>query len=456
MSAQKVQPVDAIQLVNLLGSRLLLRDADGYEAARQNAVWRGNKPKRYPEAIVTAESDKDVIAAVKLAKARGWQITVRSRGHSWSASHLRDGALLVDLSQIDQIEYNPADQTVIVGPSVKGRVLNRELAKYGRMFPGGHHESVGIGGFVLAGGFGWNCRQLGNGCQQILEFDMVTPDGELIHVDDTHHTDYMWAVRGSGPGFFGAVTRFRMKTYPIPKVMRRTGYVFDVKDVGPLVAWAASVAKKVPRALEMFISSFKDEKGTRAILTGIAFTESEQEALEALAITNTCPILDRAIKKSVAVPFTLEQGYDAATSSDPAGKRFAVDNMYIDASPEVIAERIPRLFLTLPTNDSHIYWLNWGPCQPLPDMALSVQADIFLAAYSLWDNEADDEAMGRWPVDFFKSVDDISAGAQMNDENLRDHPARYLSEEAEKRLEELRAKYDPEQLFASYLRSGRS
>ena len=87
MSAQKVQPVDQIQLVNLLGSRLLLKDADGYEAARQNAVFRGNKPKRYPEAIVIAESDKDVIAAVKLAKARGWQVTARSRGHSWSASH---------------------------------------------------------------------------------------------------------------------------------------------------------------------------------------------------------------------------------------------------------------------------------------------------------------------------------------------------------------------------------
>ena len=40
--------------LDALGPRLILRDAPGYQAAREGAVWRANKPRRYPEAIVMA------------------------------------------------------------------------------------------------------------------------------------------------------------------------------------------------------------------------------------------------------------------------------------------------------------------------------------------------------------------------------------------------------------------
>jgi FAD/FMN-containing dehydrogenase len=358
---------------------------------------------------------------------------------------------------MQEIKYDPSDQTVTVSPPVRSRQLNNELDKYGRMFPSGHHDSVGLGGFMMAGGFGWNCRQWGNGCEQILAMDMVTAEGELIHVDETHNSDYLWAVRGAGPGFFGVVTRFKLKTYAIPACMRRTVYAFGLDDLAELTKWMASVATKAPRCLESFLSAAScDENGawaqTTISLVGFAFANSEAEAQEALALLETCPIRDHAKTKLVNRPFTLFQAYDNATAADKEGMRFATDNMYTNAEPEVIAGRIQQLFRTLPTPRSHIYWLNWGDDRPWPNMALSVQGKIYIAAYTLWDNEADDEAMEKWPVDQFRKLDDISVGGQMNDENIRDHPARYLSEAAEKRLEEMRAKYDPEGRFVSYLR----
>ncbi len=50
-----------------------------------------------------AESVDDIVAGVKLAKAKGWQVGVRSGGHSWAAQHTRDKAILINLAKLDEI-----------------------------------------------------------------------------------------------------------------------------------------------------------------------------------------------------------------------------------------------------------------------------------------------------------------------------------------------------------------
>ena len=37
-------------------------------------------------------------------------------------------------------------------------MLNGLLLQHGFMFPGGHCPDVGLGGFLLQGGMGWNCK----------------------------------------------------------------------------------------------------------------------------------------------------------------------------------------------------------------------------------------------------------------------------------------------------------
>jgi FAD/FMN-containing dehydrogenase len=50
---------------------VLRRGDEGYEQARLDAVRNGRKPERYPEPIVLAEGDDDVVAAVRLARDEG-------------------------------------------------------------------------------------------------------------------------------------------------------------------------------------------------------------------------------------------------------------------------------------------------------------------------------------------------------------------------------------------------
>jgi hypothetical protein len=127
--------------------------------------------------------------------------------------------------------------------------------------------------------------------------------------------------------------------------------------------------------------------------------------------------------------------------------------MYTNAPASELVPKLRELFTQLPSPRSHVFWFNWAPLRHWPDMALSVQGDIYLGAYSVWENAADDERMERWPVEQIRKLESLSIGGQMNDENMLAHPQRYLSEAAAARLKALRAKHDPQQMFVSYLSS---
>jgi len=220
-----------------LQGRIIFRDDPRYEALRDGTVWNARKPGRFPEAIVMAETVDDVVAAVKLARANGLQVGVRSTGHSWVAPYMRDHAILINMSKMQEISIDPVTKIAKVSPAVQGQILNHELRQQQLMFPTGHCYGVGLGGYVLGGGLGWNSRVWGPACANLVALDVVTADGELIHADEHDNSDYLWAARGAGPGFFGVVVRCYLALHPLPAVQRASGYVYPVEVFEPLYKW---------------------------------------------------------------------------------------------------------------------------------------------------------------------------------------------------------------------------
>ena len=129
-----------------------------YEKARVGRVFNRRLPKRYPLAIVEAESEDHIVQAVKLAKQLQCRISIRSGGHSWAVWSVRDDAILVDLGKMKHVSVNEDQTVATVSPSTTGRMLNDYLSQRKLMFCGGHCPDVGLGGFLLQGGMGWNCR----------------------------------------------------------------------------------------------------------------------------------------------------------------------------------------------------------------------------------------------------------------------------------------------------------
>lgn len=129
-----------------------------YERARIGRVFNHRRPNRYPVAVVEATEEAHIVEAVRLANERGHRISIRSGGHSWAAWSVRDDAILIDLGKYHLIDYDEASGIVKASPTTTGRKLNGFLETRGRMFAGGHCPDVGIGGFLLQGGMGWNCK----------------------------------------------------------------------------------------------------------------------------------------------------------------------------------------------------------------------------------------------------------------------------------------------------------
>src|SRR5262249_20180835 len=160
------------------------------------------------------------------------KVKARSGGHSWTGSSVRDDSIHVNLAALDAVTVDPETRTATVQPGAQGRTLNTLLAPHGLMFPTGHCPTVGVGGYLLQGGWGWNSPCVGPACLSVIGVDVVTAKGELVHADERENTDLLWAARGAGAGYFGIVTRFHLRAHRRPASMMSSIYVYpmDVVD----------------------------------------------------------------------------------------------------------------------------------------------------------------------------------------------------------------------------------
>ncbi len=440
----------------LPAGRFYVQGDDGYEAARRATVWNARTPDRFPHVIVAARDADDVVAAVRYANANGMRIGVRSGGHSWAGNHVRDGGMLLDVSRLDDCFVDADQMTAIVGPGKGGSVLAVELEAQDLFFPTGHCKGVCIGGYLLQGGYGWNSRVLGPACESVIGVDVVTADGEQVHCDADTHPDLYWAARGSGPGFFGVVTAFHLRVYQRPAICGSSLYVYPIELADDVFAWARTISADVDRRVELQMVTSLSVPGAGLDTPGIVmaspvFADTEEDATKALALLDTCPVRERAIIAVPYAPADLASWFEAVMSNYPTGYRYATDNMWTSAPAADLLPGVRRIIETMPPHPSHFLWLNWGPSPPREDMAYSLEDDIYLALYTAWRDPADDEKYADWARSNMAAMAHLASGVQLADENLGQRPARFATDDNMDRLDEVRAAYDPDGRFHSWM-----
>jgi FAD/FMN-containing dehydrogenase len=430
---------------------VLWRDDAGYEQARRETVWNARRPDRFPDVIVQADGEHDVLRAVELARERSMAIGICSGGHSWSGSHLRDGGMLLDLSRLTELSIDAGSQTAVVGPAVRGSDLAQALREQDLFFPVGHCQGVAVGGYLLQGGFGWLSRVFGPACANVIAIDAVTADGRVVHADEQTEPDLFWAARGSGPGFFAVVTRFHLRVHAWPKTAMNSVYLYPIELIDEIFTWAREIGPSVARSMEMMLFLQRPTPEQRVVgVTGPVLAGSEQEARDALEILETCPVRERAIANPF-MPADLGDLVGASRLLFPDGNRFAADNMWTGAAAAELLPGLHRIADTLPPEPSHAMWMNWGPSPPRPDMAYSIEDEVYIALYASWTDAGDDERYSAWPADRMREMEQLATGIQLADENLGRRPARFVSDRNLARLDEIRARYDPDARFHSWL-----
>lgn len=403
-----------------------------------------------------AESDDDVVAAVRRARSQGMKVAVRSGGHSWAGNHLRDDGMLIDVSRLRSVELDAAARTATVGPGCHGDELLGALREHELFFPAGHCPGVGLGGYLLQGGFGWNGRVYGPACQSVEAIDVVLADGSQVRAGEEEHEQLLWAARGAGPGFFGVVTRFHLRLYERPQVVVNSVYLYPIELIAEVFGWAREIGPRVAREMELmvFIHRTPDERLEIAV-TGPVLADNEQQARAAVAVLESCPVREQATLALPYVPGELNDLYAGAGAAYPDGSRYATDNMWTHAPVEDLLPGLQRIAETMPPAPSHMLWMNWRPgTHPPParaDMAYSVEDDTYIAVYGVWNDPAYDDTGVAWARERMRELEPHASGIQLADENLGERPARFVTDRSLARLDELRAHYDPDGLFYEWM-----
>ncbi|XVX19790.1 FAD-binding oxidoreductase [Actinomycetota bacterium] len=448
-SSPKVIDVEAFD------GELILADDPRFEDARTDRIFNRRLSAQQPAAVLKVGSEQDVVRGIRLAREQGWRVAVRSGGHSWAQWSVRDEALVLDLGALQEIDFDEATGIVSASPAVKGgATLDPFLAERGRFFNGGHCPTVGIGGFLLQGGQGWNARGWGWAAESIVAMDIVTADGELVRADAQTNADLFWAARGAGPGFFGVVTRFHLQTMPRPRHFVHHVSAYRLEDFDEVMTWLHNTHASIADTVEI-VALTRTEPMLSAtpvlLVTGVALVDSLDEGRAALAPFLTCPAIDRALAVQEAEEVELAVLREDQLRANPEGHRWRVDNAWLSGTAEEVVPAMRRAYTTLPNELSFTIWFSMAPLRELPDMAFSMQSEIYLASYVLWPDGTDDEGPQGWLTDVMADLEPVTVGQYLGDGDLAHRQVRFMADDNWARLQQIRADRDPDGLFVGYL-----
>jgi len=268
-----------------IAGRVITPDEVDYESSR--AVFYGGIDKR-PAAIVRVANANDVSRVISAARDDGYELAIRSGGHSLVGHSTTEAGLVIDLRDMARIDVDAEARTAWVETGATARQVTEALSKYGVAIGFGDSGSVGVGGITLGGGIGFLVRKFGMTIDSVLAAEVVTADGRHRRVDSSHEPELFWALRGGG-GNFGVVTRLQFRLSPLPQF---TGGILILPATPETIVGFGAASLSAPDELTTIGNVMPappmpflpaEVHGRLVILAFIAFAGDDEAAQQAIA-----------------------------------------------------------------------------------------------------------------------------------------------------------------------------
>jgi len=435
---------------------VLQSDDPGYDEAR--LIWNGLIDRR-PALIVQPTGAADVVDAVNFAREQGLVLSIKAGGHNVAGNAVNDGGIVLDLSQMRGVHVDPDAQTVRVQGGATWGDLDRETQLFGLAVPGGVVSTTGIAGLTLHGGVGHLRRKHGLSIDNLISVDIVTADGQFRRASASENEDLFWAVRGAGSNF-GVVTSFEFQAHPVgPMVF--VGAIFypfeEAKTILP--AWRDFMTGAPEELSSLAICwsvpphpPFPPEiHGTPVVVVAAAYSGSVEEGER--VVQPLRELAEPVVDASGPWPWLgLQSGFDAIF---PKGElRYWKSRSVTEFSDEVIDEII-SLASRRPTPLTDIVtWHHGGAMSRVGESETAYggrDVQFLVTAEASWTDPAQNEEAIAWAREVWDAMEPYSTGSvYLNFPGLgeeEDNLARAGYGANYERLAELKAKYDPENLF---------
>jgi FAD/FMN-containing dehydrogenase len=447
MSASSL--ADAVtELAKTFAGQLLQPTDRGYEDVRK--VHNGLVDKR-PALIARCRGVADVVDAVNLARTLNLEVAVRGGGHNVAGRATLDGGVMLDLSLMKGLHVDPKTQTAWAQGGVTWAEFNRETQVHGLATTGGIVSSTGIAGLTLGGGLGWLMGKYGLAVDNLLSVDLVTADGRVLSASAEENADLSWGVRGGG-GNFGVAASFEYRLHPVGPTI-----------TGGLVVHPFTAAREVLRFYREVTAALPDELTVYAVL--IHAPDGSGTKVVAIVLCHCGPLRDgeaatRAIKGfgSPAMdgigPMTYGQLNAMLYAAYPKGAgNYWKSNFLAQLSDEAIDTMI-ECFATCPSPLDHVALEHIHGAATrvgISDTAFPHRAPGYdLLVLSEWLDPADTERCTAWARDTYAAMRPfMGSGRYVNylDHDEAGDPVAAAYGPNYRRLQELKAKYDPHNFF---------
>jgi hypothetical protein len=232
---------------NVSGAVLLPSDS-GYDVARSS--WNLFIDQR-PDLIVVAHTEQDIVAAVNYANTVGAPITVQATGHGQPKTCA--AGVLINTSRLKSIQVDATSKTARVEAGACWQEVIQAAHRHGLATVSGSSPNVGVVGFTLGGGYGITSRRHGLAIDNVREFRIVLPSGDVKVASPEKNAELYFAVLGGG-GSFGVVTEMTFDLHDHATVFGGS-VMFDASRTPNVYTayaqWSATLPDEVSSALHV-------------------------------------------------------------------------------------------------------------------------------------------------------------------------------------------------------------
>ena len=421
----------------------------GYDKAR--TLFYGGMD-RHPAVIIRVEDADEVARVVKLACETGLPLAVRSGGHSVAGHSIVDGGIVLDLSDMRDLQIDVEGQTAWAEAGLTAGEYTTAAAAHGLATGFGDTGSVGIGGLTTGGGVGYLVRKYGLTIDDLLAAEVVTADGQILRVDADTNPDLFWAIRGGG-GNFGVVTRFQFRLHKVDSVY---GGMLFLPATADAIASFISLAESAPEELSAIANVMPappmpflppEHHGKLIIMAMLVYVGDVKEGERVVAPFRALatPIVDMVKPMQYPEIYPPEQGeYHPIAASR---------TMFVDHIDHSVAESILK-YLQSSTAMMAATQLRvlGGAMARVPVDATAFahrKSKIMVNVAALYGTPEEKATHEAWATNFAEALKQSDNGAYVN----------FLGEDGERRireaypgrtwdrLREIKARYDPDNLF---------
>ncbi len=425
---------------SLHGQLVLPQDAE-YDEVRK--VFNAMIDRR-PALIVQCIDTHDVVQSVQFARSHNLPVAMRGGGHSVAGHSMIEGGLLIDLSLMKNVEVDPVKRIAKAQPGLRLGEYIAETEKWGLVTPTGTASDTGLAGLALGGGYGWLSGKYGMTVDNILGFEVVTADGQVLHASETENADLFWALRG-GSGNFGVVTSFELKLYMVTKVFGGM-LLYPFAMAREVLRFYREVASTAPDELTTYAALLTAPDGQKMVAILACYTGSMKEGERVLAPIREFgpPVVD------LMRPMRYSEVNTLIDEANPQGMQNYWKWNGLKDLPDEAIDAIVDAYARVPSPRSAILidQLHGAASRVSPTATAFAHRDAphGLVIISLWDDPSEAEVNIAWTKELAAATEEYSTGGIYVNAEFGDkaHAAFGVNYE---RLSQIKAKYDPTNFF---------